>query len=63
MEEVPEKLKGIARFGMAVERRLGVAVPDMRKIAKESERWTLKPLAGFPQTPSGVSRENGSKKA
>jgi len=29
-------LKGMARYGMAVERRLGVSVPDMRKIAKES---------------------------
>jgi 3-methyladenine DNA glycosylase AlkD len=26
----------MARFGMAVEKRLGVAVPDMRKIAKET---------------------------
>jgi 3-methyladenine DNA glycosylase AlkD len=31
----PDQLEGMARYGMAVERRLGVAVPDMRKIAKE----------------------------
>jgi len=32
----PDQLKGMARYGMVVERRLGVSVPDMRKIAKES---------------------------
>lgn len=31
----PEQLDGIARYAMSVEKRLGVAVPDMRKIAKE----------------------------
>lgn len=31
----PDQLEGMARFGMAVEQRLGVAVPDMRKLAKE----------------------------
>jgi 3-methyladenine DNA glycosylase AlkD len=31
----PEQLKGMAKYGMAVEQRLGVAVPDMRKLAKE----------------------------
>ncbi len=31
----PDQLQGMARFGMAAERRLGVSVPDMRKIAKE----------------------------
>lgn len=31
----PDKLKGMAKFGMAVDQRLGVSVPDMRKIAKE----------------------------
>jgi len=30
------QLKGMARYGMTVERRLGVSVPEMRKIAKES---------------------------
>jgi len=31
----PEQLKGMAKHGMTVERRLGVSVPDMRKLAKE----------------------------
>lgn len=31
----PEQLEGMAKYGMAVERRLGVQVPDMRKLAKE----------------------------
>jgi len=31
----PDQLEGMARYGMAVERRLGVSVPDMRKMAKE----------------------------
>jgi len=30
-----DQLSGMARFGIAVERRLGVSVPDMRKLAKE----------------------------
>ncbi len=34
----PNKLDGMAKFGMAVEQRLGVSVPDMRKIAKELGR-------------------------
>ncbi|MEM2942273.1 MAG: DNA alkylation repair protein [Candidatus Bathyarchaeia archaeon] len=29
------RLKGMARYGMTVEGRLGVSVPDMRRIAKE----------------------------
>lgn len=32
----PGQLKGMARYGMAVERRLGVSIPDLRAIAKES---------------------------
>ena len=32
----PDQLEGMARFGMAVEKRLGVSVPDMRQIAKET---------------------------
>jgi 3-methyladenine DNA glycosylase AlkD len=32
----PDQLEGMSRYGMAVEKRLGVAVPDMRKIAKET---------------------------
>jgi len=44
VEEVMERLKsnsrsdrleGMARYGMAAERRLGVSIPDVRKIAKE----------------------------
>ena len=31
----PENLKGMAKFGIAIENRLGVSVPDMRKLAKE----------------------------
>jgi 3-methyladenine DNA glycosylase AlkD len=31
----PEPLEGMAKYGMAVEQRLGVSVPDMRKLAKE----------------------------
>ncbi|UCH03203.1 MAG: DNA alkylation repair protein, partial [Candidatus Bathyarchaeota archaeon] len=31
----PNRLKGMARYGMTTERRLGVSIPDMRKIAKK----------------------------
>ena len=31
----PEHLQGMARYGIAVERRLGISVPDLRKLAKE----------------------------
>jgi len=31
----PDRLEGMARYGMIAERRLGVSVPDMRKIAKD----------------------------
>lgn len=31
----PDQLAGMARYGMTVERRLGVSVPEMRKLAKE----------------------------
>jgi len=31
----PEQLEGMARYGMTVENRLGVAVPELRKLAKE----------------------------
>jgi 3-methyladenine DNA glycosylase AlkD len=34
----PKNVAGMARFGMAVEQRLGVSVPEMRKIAKEVGR-------------------------
>jgi 3-methyladenine DNA glycosylase AlkD len=33
-----EDLKGMARFGMSTEKRLGVSVPEMRKMAKEIGR-------------------------
>jgi 3-methyladenine DNA glycosylase AlkD len=32
----PDQIEGMARYGMTVEKRLGVSVPDMRKIAKEA---------------------------
>jgi 3-methyladenine DNA glycosylase AlkD len=31
----PEQLKGMAKYGITIEQRLGVSVPDMRKLAKE----------------------------
>lgn len=31
----PSHLEGMARYGMVVERRLGVSIPEMRKMAKE----------------------------
>jgi 3-methyladenine DNA glycosylase AlkD len=31
----PDKLEGMARYGMAIEQRLGLSIPDLRKIAKE----------------------------
>ena len=34
----PEHLEGMAKYGIAVEQRLGVSVPDMRKLAKELGR-------------------------
>ncbi len=34
----PEQLPGMAKYGITVEKRLGVAVPDMRKLAKELGR-------------------------
>lgn len=34
----PDQLAGMARYGMATEQRLGVSVPDMRKIARETGR-------------------------
>jgi len=32
----PDQLAGMAKYGMAIEGRLGVSVPDMRKLAKET---------------------------
>ena len=34
----PDQLKGMAKYGMTMEQRLGVSVPDMRKLAKEIGR-------------------------
>jgi 3-methyladenine DNA glycosylase AlkD len=34
----PEQLEGMAKYGMTIEKRLGVPVPDMRKLAKELGR-------------------------
>ena len=34
----PQELEGMARFGMAIENRLGVSVPVMRKLAKQIKR-------------------------
>lgn len=31
----PDQLEGMAKYGMTVEGRLGVSVPDMRKLAKD----------------------------
>ena len=31
----PDQLEGMARFGMAVEKRLGISIPELRKLAKE----------------------------
>ncbi len=31
----PDQVEGMARYGMTAERRPGVSVPDMRRIAKE----------------------------
>ncbi|OIO89046.1 MAG: DNA alkylation repair protein [Anaerolineae bacterium CG2_30_64_16] len=31
----PDQVAGMARYGMSAKRRLGVAVPDMRKLARE----------------------------
>src|SRR5512136_176468 len=34
----PEQLKGMAKYGMTVEQRLGVSIPDIRKLARELGR-------------------------
>ena len=34
----PEQLRGMAKYGITIEKRLGVSVPDMRKLAKELGR-------------------------
>ncbi|MBA7520699.1 hypothetical protein ES705_12795 [subsurface metagenome] len=32
----PDNVEGMAKFGIVAEKRMGVSVPDMRKIAKET---------------------------
>jgi len=34
----PEQLEGMARYGMTVEKRLGVSIPELRLLAKETGR-------------------------
>ena len=34
----PDQLEGMARFGMAIEKRLGISIPELRKLAKEIGR-------------------------
>jgi 3-methyladenine DNA glycosylase AlkD len=41
----PDQLAGMARFGLTGQKRLGVAVPEMRKIAKEIGRDQVLSLA------------------
>jgi 3-methyladenine DNA glycosylase AlkD len=66
----PEQLEGMARFGMTTKRRLGVSVPDMRKLAKEIGRdhrlaldlWRIgvaeaRILAGMIDDPAELTEE------
>ena len=34
----PDQLQGMARYGMSIEHRLGVSIPELRKLAKELGR-------------------------
>ena len=34
----PDQLEGMARYGMTVEKRLGVSIPELRLLAKETGR-------------------------
>ncbi len=34
----PDQLAGMARYGMTIKRRLGVSIPELRKLAKEQGR-------------------------
>lgn len=34
----PHNVEGMGRFGMATEQRLGISIPDLRKLAKQLER-------------------------
>ena len=66
----PDQLEGMARYGMAVEQRLGVSIPDLRKLAKELgqdhklalELWKtgiaeLKILAAMIDDPNKLTEE------
>ena len=66
----PSNLEGMARFGMATENRLGLPVPEMRKIAKEIgkdhklglELWKTgyaeaRIVAGFISEPEKLTEE------
>jgi 3-methyladenine DNA glycosylase AlkD len=35
----PDQLKGMSQFGIAIERRLGITIPTLRKIAKEVGKY------------------------
>ena len=52
-EARPDQVAGMARYGMTPDRRLGVRVPDMRKLAKEIGKDHLLALAlwktGIPE--------------
>jgi 3-methyladenine DNA glycosylase AlkD len=66
----PDHIEGMVRYGMAAERRLGVSIPDIRKMAKEVGRnhelaldlWKTgipdaKILAAMIDEPSKLSEE------
>ena len=66
----PDQIEGMTRYGMVAERRLGVSIPDIRKIAKEVGRnhelaldlWKTgipdaKILAAMIDEPSKLSEE------
>jgi 3-methyladenine DNA glycosylase AlkD len=66
----PDQLEGMTRYGMSVEKRLGVAVPEMRKIAKAvgkdhglaADLWKIgipeaMILASMMDTPESVTKE------
>lgn len=40
----PDQVEGMAKFGIVAEKRMGVSVPDMRKIAKETGKNQSRPV-------------------
>ena len=34
----PDQLEGMARYGISIDRRLGVSIPELRKLARELGR-------------------------